>query len=325
MKYINLPGTDMQVSRLCLGASEMGVKNTEAEAHKVFDAFVEAGGIFIDTARFYSDWVPGERGRSERILGDWLAARRHKGHIIVATKGGHPPIDAMDRPRLSRGELGRDLDESLQAMRIERIDLYYLHRDDRSIPVEDIVDTLEGFITQGKIRSYGCSNWRVDRIEAAQKYARGRGWHGFVASQCLWNLGVHGMRPYQVPLIVQFDASMRRYHQTTGLAAIPFSSQANGFFAKLLADDATSIQALRASNYWTLRNLELAEAIREVAQEKGMTATGVMLGYLLSQAFPVAPIVGCYTLGHLRECLEGAEMSLDLETVKHLEKAAGAD
>src|SRR2546430_15220201 len=90
MDRVRLPGTDVQISALCLGVAEIGVRQTEIEAHRLLDSWVQHGGNGIDTARVYSDWGPGEKHRSERIVGDWLKAAGGRGAIVLATKGGHP-------------------------------------------------------------------------------------------------------------------------------------------------------------------------------------------------------------------------------------------
>src|SRR4051812_20381644 len=100
-----LPGTDLGVSPLCLGGVGFGNTMDAAASFALLDRFVALGGNFVDTARIYSDWVPGEKHRSERVLGDWLAARRSRDRMIVATKGAHPLIDSLDTPRTSAAEI----------------------------------------------------------------------------------------------------------------------------------------------------------------------------------------------------------------------------
>src|SRR5438093_13556754 len=93
MNRVRLPGTDIEISALCLGVAEIGVRQTEIEAHRLLDYWVQRGGNGIDTARVYSDWVPGEKHRSERMVGDWLKAAGVREHIVLARKGGHPLLE----------------------------------------------------------------------------------------------------------------------------------------------------------------------------------------------------------------------------------------
>ena len=99
MQQLTLPGTALFVSPLCLGGVPFGLTLSESATFALLDRFVELGGNFIDTARIYSDWQPGELRRSERVLGDWLQARPDRHRLVIATKGAHPFIDSLDVPR----------------------------------------------------------------------------------------------------------------------------------------------------------------------------------------------------------------------------------
>src|SRR3954470_479329 len=234
---LSLPGTPLKVSPLCLGSVTFGNTITESESFALLDRFVAAGGNFIDTARIYSDWVPGEKHRSERIIGDWLAARRNRAELVIATKGAHPLIETPDTPRTAAAELREDLEGSLRTLRTDVIDLYWLHRDDPARPVEHFIDALNGFLREGKIRAFGASNWTAARLRRANNYARQSGQQGFAANQPFWSLGVAQSRPPSFTGYVKFDADAYRFHQETGLAVIPYTSQANGFFSKLARGD----------------------------------------------------------------------------------------
>src|SRR5678815_2776269 len=110
MDRVRFSGTDIEISALCLGVAEIGVRQTEIEAHRLLDYWVQNGGNSIDTARVYSDWIPGEKHRSERIVGDWLQATGVREQIVLATKAGHPLFENSSRVRLSASELQQDLE-----------------------------------------------------------------------------------------------------------------------------------------------------------------------------------------------------------------------
>jgi aryl-alcohol dehydrogenase-like predicted oxidoreductase len=322
LKAMTLPGTDLTVSALCLGTADSGVRNTEAEAHALMDRFAAAGGRFLDTARIYSDWVPGETGRSERIIGDWLSTRPDRARIVISTKGGHPPLGDLMHPRLAPDLLAEDLESSLRALRVPTIDLYFLHRDDPTLPVGPIVDALAGFARQRLIRYCACSNWTVPRIREANAYARERGFGGFVANQVMWNAGSRHMKPTEDPTLVRFDSETRRLHRETGMAAIAFSSQAGGFFSKLPGARSDPASPLRKSPYWTEANLRLAEEMETVARGTGAPVSSIVLAYILSQDITAIPLIGCHTLAQLEDSLRAAEVRLDAATMARLNKAA---
>lgn len=302
MQHICLPNTDLVPGTLALGIAGIGVNNTEAEGKAVLDRFVEQGGNLIDTARVYSDWVPGEMHRSERILGDWLAGREIREQVLVATKGGHPYPLSSRQPRLSFDELEDDLIGSLKSLRIETIDLYWLHRDDLSQPVGTIMDCLHRFQKDGRIRFYAASNWTPERILEANDYAHRSGYTGFVASQVEWNPGVFHRRPGSDPAILGFSPGFLRFHSATGLAAIPFASQAGGYFSKRSIDPAL----VKDSPYDTSQNRRIHAGLVRIAKELGFSMTQTVLAYLRSHPFPVIPLIGCRTLTQLNDSLSGA-------------------
>src|SRR5471030_1868317 len=143
---LRLPGTSLSVSPLCLGGVPFGLTLSEPETFDLLDRFVALGGNFIDTARIYSDWQPGELRRSERVLGDWLRSRGSRDRLVISTKGAHPFIDSLDVPRTSAAEIRDDLEGSLRTLHLEAIDLYWLHRDDPARPVEHFIDLLNTFL-----------------------------------------------------------------------------------------------------------------------------------------------------------------------------------
>src|SRR3954453_16246085 len=116
MDRVRLRGTDVEISALCLGVAEIGVRQTESEAYRLLDFWIQRGANGLDTARVYSDWVRGEKHRSERIIGDWLKATRLREQIVLVTKAGHPVFNNNWRVRLSPSELREDLEGSLETL-----------------------------------------------------------------------------------------------------------------------------------------------------------------------------------------------------------------
>lgn len=315
MKLVTLPGSGLQVSPLCLGGVPFGHTISEAESFALLDRFVAQGGNFIDTARIYSDWVPGELRRSERILGDWLKARGHRDRLVIATKGAHPFIDSPDTPRTSAAEIRDDLEGSLRTLRTETIDLYWLHRDDPQRPVAHFIDVLNAFRREGKIRAFGGSNWNAARLRAANDYAKQSGQQGFTANQPFWCLGVAQSRPPPFTGYVKFDADMYRFHLESGIAVVPYTSQANGFFSKLARGDT----GLERHDFHVPPNLTAARRVLEIAAAKRVAPSAIVLAYVWSRPFPVVPIVGCRTAAHLDDCIAALPVRLTANELVALE------
>jgi len=322
MHAVPLPGTPLTVSPLCLGGVPFGHTLDERATFALLDRFAELGGNFIDTARIYSDWVPGEFRRSERVLGDWLAARRNRESIVLATKGAHPFIDSLTLPRASAAEIRDDLEGSLRTLRTGVIDLYWLHRDDSARPVEHFIDTLNVFLREGKIRAFGASNWTVDRIRAANVYARRSGQQGFAANQPLWSLGCQQARPTPIAGLVKFDAAAWRFHRETGIAVVPYTSQAEGFFSKLAQPENLRAANFADHTYHTPPNLAAGEIVIHLAREKQVAPSAIVLAYVRSRPFPVVPIIGCRTLSQLEDCVAALPVTLSTAELKLLEEAS---
>jgi aryl-alcohol dehydrogenase-like predicted oxidoreductase len=226
----------------------------------------------------------------------------------------------MHIPRMSRTEIVSDLTDSLKSLQTELIDLYWLHRDDPQRPVEDILETMNDQVKAGKIRYFGCSNWRAARIEAAQAYATGHGLQGFAANQPLWSLALVDPAGIKDKTTAAMDEEMHRYHQETGLAAIPYSSQANGLFQRLAQGTREQMSKNAQEMYPAAENRRRFERVKQIAAENSLSVTQVVLGYLQSQPFPTIPIVGCRTLAQLQDSLTAAEVRLTPAQVTYLEK-----
>ncbi len=322
MKPLTLPGTSLSVSPLCLGTMNLGERVSEKDSFTLLDRYVALGGNFLDTARIYSDWLPGEKRRSERVLGDWLQARGHRDRLVIATKGAHAFIESLDTPRTSTAEIRDDLEGSLRTLRTGVIDLYWLHRDDASRPVEHFVDLLNTFVREGKIRAFGGSNWSAARLRAANDYARQTGQQGFAASQPLWCLGSAQMRTPKDPGLVRFDAAAFRFHTETGIAVIPYTSQAKGFYTKFALPEENRPADLAQHDFYTTPCLSAAMVAVEIARRRGVQTSAIVLAYLWSHRFPVIPIVGCRTLAQLEDCVAALPVQLTSGELAALETAS---
>jgi aryl-alcohol dehydrogenase-like predicted oxidoreductase len=287
---------NLRVSPVCLGGNRFGTGLDESHSFRLLDAFAECGGNFVDTARIYSDWVEGApRGASEAVLGKWLRTRRPKG-FVVATKGGHPALDAPSNGRLNPDHLRSDIDASREALGIDCLPLFYLHRDDEAVPVPEIVEILEGFRVEGAIGNYAASNWRTGRLEAALQHARRCGAGGFVANQPEWSVIRRNPGTRSADLVAA-DAAMISFHRITGLPMVPYSSQAQGYVDKVLTD---KLDATTAQNYDSPENRALAYDLAEEAKRANLLPIQVLLRRLVTVGFPLVPIIGCRTPEQVR-------------------------
>lgn len=309
----SLFGTRIEPSRICLGTGSFGSEISKNDSFAVFDAFVEAGGNFLDTAHIYAAWIQDGWGASERTVGEWLRVHGARDQVILATKGGHPPLDNMALGRCSRACIEQDLNESLDRLGVESVDLYWLHRDDPDLSPGEIIETLASIAREGRIACYGASNWVASRIEAANAYAAEHGLPPFVSSQPGWALADHETDKTSPSPMLYLDESMRQWHVRTGFPLVAYSSQAGGFFsvdnvAWARTGCVGPIPKRKACDTPANRR-RLLKAI-ELADDKGVTANQIALAYLLSQPFPVFAIIGTGRPDHAREALAASALRL---------------
>lgn len=320
MKYLNikLPEGNMEISKIILGTDYFGTTVSEETAFKLLDIFVEAGGNCVDTARVYAEWLPGGKGASENLIGRWLKARGNREKVIISTKGGHPPLERMEFSRLNRKEIEKDLDESLRALGVDTIDLYWLHRDNVKLPVEDIMETLAAMVARGKVRAVGCSNWRTDRIEEANLIARKNRLVPFCASQIQWSLATSTPDAHEDSTIVCMDEQQYEWYLSESMPVIAYSSQAKGFFTRAATKGLEAINKKAFDRFCTPENIARMERVKEYSAQNELTPSAVTLGYILCNRVPATAIVGCKTAEQLLDTLTAADVELPKKVVEWL-------
>jgi aryl-alcohol dehydrogenase-like predicted oxidoreductase len=320
MQKIKVPNTELLVSQIVLGTECFGTTVSREVSRQLMDRYVEAGGNVLDTAEAYAGWVPGGDHQSEKTIGEWLRDCGDGDEILISTKGALPKFASWDVPRMSKAEIQSDLDSSLRRLGRERIDLYWLHRDAPGYPVEEILQSLESFRQDGKIRHAGFSNWTEARAEQARQAAQRLGIEGFVASQNMWSLAKPNLAQSD-PTWAFIDESFVLWHRAHSVAAFPFMAQASGYFRRV---EQGTLDLLpkddRVRKMFDHReNRERFERVRHLQQKNGWSLTQVVLGYLTSRPFPVFPLVGPKTLTDLKEILGNTGANLAEDDLRYLE------
>lgn len=307
MEYRSL-GEDMPApARIVLGTMIFGLDRAD-EWFRLLDEYRAIGGNCLDTGRIY--WG----GESERVIGEWLKRRGIRDEFLIITKGAHPKPDGI--PRVTPSAIEDDLAKSLDALGVDSIDLYLLHRDDPDVPVGEIVDCLDEQLRSGQIKRYGGSNWTAGRIEEANAYAKKHGKSGFTLSSPNLSLAVPNEPRWRG--CVSLSTDDLAWYERTQMPVFSWSSQAGGFFTGAFhpekRDDADMVRV-----YYSDENWARLERARALAKEKGVEATHIALAYVLSQGFPTFALIGPKSIEELKVSTEQAELRLTPEEVRWLD------
>jgi aryl-alcohol dehydrogenase-like predicted oxidoreductase len=303
-----------RVPRIILGTAHLGsvlpdamVSGTARErAFWHLDRVLEEGCTAFDLAASYL------LGGSERLFGDWLSSRRNRDRLFLITKGGHP-IPLVPH-RLTPQALGADLHASLRRLRTEHVDLYLLHRDDPTAPLELILATLVAHQRAGKIAAFGVSNWSLPRLRALDALARSSGLPSVAASSPQFSLVEWTSPPWKgsASLSGAAQRDARAYHAETQLPVLAWSPLGRGFLSETPG-------AFGGGHYGGPVNQAKKDRAVALAKRYDVTPTQVALAYLFSQPFPVFAVVAASTVEKVHSNLAAATLRLSAADVAWLE------
>ncbi len=308
-----LANSGIEVAPLALGGNVFGWTADENASFAVLDAFVDAGGTMIDTADVYSAWVPGHHGgESEATIGRWLnrnPSKREK--VVIATKVGMANGLAPEVIRTS-------CEASLRRLGIDRIDLYYQHKDDDKVPLEDSLGAFETLLEDGKIRTIGLSNFRPDRIEEVFAVVERLGLTKPVALQPRYNLIDR----------TEFEQDLRPVAKRENLSVFPYYGLASGFLTgkyRTKDDLGKSQRGNRVKDYLNGKGLRILGALDEISRETGASLATISLSWLMAQPSIVAPLASATRVEQLNELVAAMDFRLDPEQFDLLDRATLAD
>jgi aryl-alcohol dehydrogenase-like predicted oxidoreductase len=313
MEYRQLGRAGVRVSELCLGTMTFGNEADEATSRQIVDAFVDAGGNFVDTANVYS------QGVSEEITGRAIAAKRDQ--IVLATKARFPMGSDTNAVGSSRRNLRQQCEASLRRLGTDWIDLYQVHCWDKFTPLEETLSTLNDLVREGKVRYIGASNFAAWHLMKALGLSALHGWEPFVCLQPEYSLITRDIERELLPLC-----------QSEGLAVIPWSPLGGGVLTGKYAKDhdfPAGTRGAETQNPITFtyrlddRAWNTVEAVKAAAESTGKTAAQVALNWVANREGVTAPIIGARTVAQLQDNLGAIGWKLDDETRKSLTWASG--
>jgi aryl-alcohol dehydrogenase-like predicted oxidoreductase len=302
--------TGLDVFPICLGGNVFGWTADEPQSHAILDAYVGAGGNFIDTANSYLV----EHGRSETVIGRWIADRGIRDRIVLATKVGGGRDRALRNLRAETIE--SEARASLERLQTDHIDLYYAHFDDEETPLEESLRAFDGLVKTGAVRHIAASNYSPERLRAALEIQREQGLAEFTVLQPHYNLVEREFERTLLPVAESWD-----------LAVVPYFGLAKGFLTGKYRPGGEAVDSPRADaarEYLDKGGAEVLDALDEVAASHDVTVASVALAWLLARSRITAPIASARTTEQLEQILPAARLELTASEVERLSAAAGA-
>jgi aryl-alcohol dehydrogenase-like predicted oxidoreductase len=315
MNYLARLGTsDLHVSRLCLGGNVFGWTATAAESFGALDAFVAAGGNFIDTADSYAHWADGNSGgESETILGEWMASRHNRDQVVLATKVGEGPRLRGLAPDTIRAAV----DASLARLRTDTVDLLYAHFDDQTVPLTDTLGTFDEIVRAGKARYVAASKYSAARLAEAVDVQAREGWAPFVALSHHYNLMRRDI----------YEGELEQLCAARGLAFVPFFALASGFLTgkyRTVPVAGAARERFVADYLADPRSPRVLAALDEIAARCQVSQAAVALAWLAARPGVIAPIASARTVAQAAEITAMLSLELSPAEMAALDAASAA-
>lgn len=324
MEYRSLGRTGIQVSALCLGCMNFGVRADAQESARVIDAALDGGINFIDTADVYGhemDNVMIGRGRSEEIVGQALKQHGRRERVILASKAHFAMGDDINMRGSSRRYLISACEASLKRLNTDWIDLYQLHHPTNTIPIDETLRALDDLIRAGKVRYIGTSSFGVWQIVESLWVSKEYGLNRFVCEQPAYNL-----------LDRRAERELLPMARTYGLAVIPWSPAAGGFLTGKYRRGEPLPQDSRFSAFWrnsenwhfTERAFDVIDALHKFADEKGCSLYHLALAWCIRQPGITSPIIGPRTAAHVTDSLAALAVKFTDEDLTRIDQIVPA-
>jgi len=305
--------TDIAIAPLVLGGNVFGWSADEAASFAVLDAFAAEGLTCIDTADTYSGWVPGNSGgESETIIGRWLRKRGKRDDIVVATK-----VAKWSKHRgLSPANIAAAADDSLKRLGIERIDLYFAHEDDASVPLEDTLGAFARLIEAGKVRAIGASNYSGLRLAEALAVSAKHGLPRYEVVQPEYNLVAR--QPYEKDI----EPVVRREN----LGVVCYYALASGFLSGKYRGEAdlgkSAVRGGAVRKYLNAHGLRVLTALDTIAAAHRATPAQVALAWLIARPSITAPIASATSVEQVRDIAAATRLTLAADEIAELDAAS---
>jgi aryl-alcohol dehydrogenase-like predicted oxidoreductase len=297
-----LGSTDLKIAPLVLGGNVFGWTADKTASFAVLDAFVAGGGTMIDTADMYSSWVDGhEGGESETMIGDWLRTSGRRDDVLIATKVGMLPGEGGEK--LQPARIAAAAEASLKRLGTDRIDLYYAHQDDDTVPQEAVLEAFGKLVDAGKVRVIGASNFHAARLKSAVDAAKASDLPRY-----------HVLQPeYNLVSREKFEGELQDYCVTENIGVLPYYGLASGFLTgkyRTPDDLGASVRGGGMRDLLDGKGKAVLEAMDAVVSDTGASHAQVALAWLLAQPGITAPIASATSARQIEDLLPAMTLEL---------------
>ena len=306
MEYRKLGRSSLRVAPLCIGCMSFGPRTSEDEAIRIIHAAIDAGMNFVDTANQYA------YGRSEEIVGKALAQDGKREKVVLATKVSNPMSNWPNDGGSSRYHIVRQVEASLKRLRTDKLDLYQLHWMDLSTPLEESMRAMDDLVRQGKVAYTGTSKfapaWLVEAVMLCGRY----GWVKPVSEQPPYSLVDRTIENELIWTCIRH-----------GIGIIPWAPIATGVLSGKYKKEGAQPDGSRfkaVGGRLTPRAIEIADAIKPIAADKGVTPAELALAWVRQQPGITAPIIGVRTMGHLESALRSLDVTFTEDELKLIDE-----
>jgi aryl-alcohol dehydrogenase-like predicted oxidoreductase len=313
MRKIPLGRTGLQVSPVCFGGNVFGWTLDRDQSFAMLDRCLDAGLNFIDSADVYSFWAPGNQGgESESLIGDWMAERKVRDRMVIATKVGMDK--EAGKPNLKPAYIAKSVDASLKRLRTDYIDLYFAHRDDQTLPMAEVLGAFGDLVQAGKVRALGASNFTPDRLDEAARVRAQSGGGRYDVLQPEYNL--HDR---------QFENGLMQACLRHGLAVTPYYALGSGFLTGKYRSAADAGKSPRGAavmkKYMNPRGERILASMDRMTEETGASLGAIAIAWLIRKPTIATAIASATSEAQFADLVAGATLDLTAEQMARLDRA----
>ena len=301
----------IELSRIALGTHTF-CNETAKVSREIFDEYLKNGGNVIDTGRCYGGDVlnPTHEPESEKHIGSWLESNGMRNKVVLITKGGNPEFKdrKLVRHRITSRDIEEDIHKSLQALKTDYIDIYFVHKDNPNIEAGEVIEILSKYVKCGMVKHIGASNWSTERIEEANRYAAQHNFPAFEYSELAFSLKagvIDNWNKDELPL--EMSANDYNNYRKNKIPVFDYASQAYGFFYRDSLPANVSEQ-----------NREMAMRLKEICDKKQINAHQALFGFHFGCDVKNIPIISAKTMSRLYEVLDNCDVILEPDEVQYL-------